>query len=64
MRASDRWARLSWANGIDLMGDILRIADVPVIFISGYQVIAQAFEMGAADYIVKPFSPTEIDSQG
>ena len=51
------------ADGIDLMKDILRIADVPVIFVSGYgkdQVIAQAFEQGATDYIVKPFSPTEL----
>ena len=51
------------ADGIDLMRDILRMADVPVIFVSGYgkdQVIAQAFEQGAADYIVKPFSPTEL----
>ena len=51
------------SDGIDLMKDILRIADVPVIFVSGYgkdQVIAQAFEQGAADYIVKPFSPTEL----
>ena len=45
------------------MQDILRIADVPVLFLSGYgqdQVIARAFEMGADDYIVKPFSPTEL----
>ena len=51
------------SDGIDLMEDILRIADVPVIFVSGYgrdQVIAQAFERGATDYIVKPFSPTEL----
>ena len=51
------------ADGIDLMKDILRITDVPVIFVSGYgkdQVIAQAFEKGATDYIVKPFSPTEL----
>ena len=51
------------ADGINLMKDILRIADVPVIFVSGYskdQVIAQAFEQGATDYIVKPFSPTEL----
>ena len=51
------------SNGIDLMKDLLRIADVPVIFVSGYgkdQVIAQAFEQGVADYIVKPFSPTEL----
>ena len=39
------------------------MADVPVIFVSGYgkdQVIAHAFEQGATDYIVKPFSPTEL----
>ena len=54
---------LPGADGIELMQDILAIADVPVIFLSGYgrdQVIASAFEMGAADYIVKPFSPTEL----
>ncbi len=54
---------LSGTDGIELMQDILRIADVPVIFLSGYgqdQVIARAFEMGADDYIVKPFSPTEL----
>ena len=51
------------ADGIDLMKDILRMADMPVIFVSGYgkdQTIVQAFEQGAADYIVKPFSPTEL----
>ena len=54
---------LPGTDGIELMQDILRIADVPVIFLSGYgqdQVIARAFEMGADDYIVKPFSPTEL----
>ena len=51
------------SDGINLMEDILCIADVPVIIVSGYgkdQVIARAFEGGAADYIVKPFSPTEL----
>ena len=51
------------ADGIDLMKSILGMANVPVLFVSGYgkdQVIAQAFEQGAADYIVKPFSPTEL----
>ena len=50
-------------DGIELMGDIFNIADVPVIFISAYgrdQVVARAFEMGASDFIVKPFSPTEL----
>ena len=54
---------LPGADGIELMRGILETADVPVIFLSGYgqdQVIARAFDMGAADYVVKPFSPTEL----
>ena len=54
---------LPGTDGIELMQDLLRIVDVPVLFLSGYgqdQVIARAFEMGADDYIVKPFSPTEL----
>ena len=54
---------LPGTNGIDLMRDIFGIADVPVIFLSAYgqdRVIAQAFETGASDYVVKPFSPTEL----
>ena len=54
---------LPGADGIEVMGDILAVADVPVIFLSIYgndQVIARAFERGATDYIVKPFSPTEL----
>ena len=50
-------------DGIELMGRILGVADVPVVFLSVYgkdYVIARAFEMGASDYIVKPFSPTEL----
>ena len=54
---------LPGSDGIDLMKDILETADVPVIFLSVYgreEVIARAFDMGAADYVVKPFSPTEL----
>ena len=54
---------LPGTNGIELMSTIRKLAAVPVIFISAYgqdQIIAKAFEMGAADYIVKPFSPTEL----
>ena len=50
-------------DGIDLMKAIRDKADVPVIFLSAYgrdEVVAKALEMGAADYIVKPFSPTEL----
>ena len=54
---------LPGSDGIELMRDILGTADVPVIFLSAYgqeQLIARAFDMGAADYVVKPFSPTEL----
>ncbi|MYJ74860.1 MAG: response regulator, partial [Gammaproteobacteria bacterium] len=54
---------LPGADGITVMRDILAIADVPVLFISAYgrdQVVAEAFEAGATDYIVKPFSQTEL----
>ena len=50
-------------NGIEMMRQIPELSDVPVIFISGYgrdETVARAFESGAVDYIVKPFSPTEL----
>ena len=54
---------LPGTDGIMLMNVIHDEAKVPVIFLSAYgqdQVVARAFEMGAADYVVKPFSPTEL----
>ena len=54
---------LPGSDGIELMQHILHIADVPVIFLSAYggdETIARAFEAGATDYMVKPFSPTEL----
>ena len=54
---------LPGTDGIELMEAVPEFADLPVIFISGYgrdETIARAPEAGAADYIVKPFSPTEL----
>ena len=54
---------LPGSDGIELMKSILEIAEVPVIFLSAYgrdEIIARAIEAGAADYMVKPFSPTEL----
>ena len=51
------------ADGIELMRQVPELADLPVIFISAYrrdETVAKALESGAADYIVKPFSPTEL----
>jgi len=50
-------------DGIELMKRFLVIAEVPVIFLSGYdrdETIARAFDLGASDYVVKPFSSTEL----
>ncbi len=42
---------------------MLRMADVPVVFLSAYnrdETIVRALEAGVADYMVKPFSPSEL----
>ncbi len=54
---------LPGTDGIALMERIPELGDLPVIFISGYgrdETVARALESGAADYIVKPFSSTEL----
>ena len=54
---------LPGADGIELMAEVAELADLPVIFVSAYgrdETIARAFEAGAADYLVKPFSATEL----
>ena len=51
------------ADGIELMHQLPELAELPVIFISAYgrdDTVAKALDAGAADYIVKPFSPTEL----
>ena len=54
---------LPGTDGIELMERHPEMAELPVIFISAYgrdETIARALEVGAADYIVKPFSATEL----
>ena len=54
---------LPGTDGFDLMKRIPNVFRIPVIFLSGRgedRYVARAFEMGAADYIVKPFSPAEL----
>ena len=54
---------LPGTDGIELMQQIRETADVLVIFLSAYgqeETIARAFENGADDYVVKPFSPMEL----
>ena len=57
---------LPGVDGIELMEQVPELADQPIVFISGYgrdETIARALETGAADYIVKPFSPTELTAR-
>ena len=54
---------LPGADGIELMRTLPALADLPVIFVSAYgrgETVARALEAGAADYLVKPFSPAEL----
>ena len=57
---------LPGVDGFELMQDILAISDVPVICLSAQgreQDIERALDLGAADYMVKPFSPTELTAR-
>ena len=54
---------LPGTDGLALMKRVSEVSDVPAIIISAYgsdSHVALAFEMGAMDYIAKPFSPTEL----
>ena len=54
---------LPGTDGIRLMQTVPELSEVPVVFISAYgrdETVAKALKSGAADYIVKPFSATEL----
>ena len=54
---------LPGADGIALMQEVRERFDLPVVFISAYgrdETVARALDAGAADYLVKPFSATEL----
>ena len=54
---------LPGTDGIALMEELPELTDLPVIFISAYgreETIVRALDAGAADYVVKPFSPAEL----
>ena len=55
--------RMPGMDGFQLMEQLGKVSNVPAIFLSGSggdENVVRALEMGAADYIVKPFSPTEL----
>ena len=57
---------LPGVDGIKLMRSMPEMAGLPVIFISAYghdETIVRALDAGAADYIVKPFSASELTAR-
>ena len=57
---------LPGSDGIELMEGLQDLEELPVIFISAYgsdETIARALDAGAADYIVKPFSASELTAR-
>ena len=57
---------LPGTDGIALMERVPELTGIPVIFISAYgrdETIVRALDAGAADYIVKPFSPSELTAR-
>ncbi len=54
---------LPGTDGIELMQTLLKSYDVPVIFLSAYgqeENVTRALDMGAVDYVDKPFAPSEL----
>ena len=54
---------LAGSADFEVIKSISEITDAPMILLSAYgrdHTIAEAFDLGAADYIVKPFSPNEL----
>ena len=57
---------LPGTDGIRLMERVRELDDLPVIFISAYgrdETIVKVLDAGADDYIVKPFSPSELTAR-
>ena len=53
----------SWADGLEMLVRVGRISDAPVIVMAGHgwdQHMSRAFELGAFDYVAKPFTSTEM----
>ncbi len=57
---------LPGTDGIELMQEIVSWVDVPVIFLSVHgqeELVARTLDMGALDYLTKPFSPVELGAR-
>ena len=53
----------SGGDGLRLLAETPELSDLPVVLLSAYGrdgTVARALELGAEDYVVKPFSATEL----
>ena len=55
---------MPFASGIEILSAIKRVGkEIPVIVLSSMgqeEVVVDAFDLGASDFMVKPFSPNEL----
>ena len=54
---------LPWTDGFEVLVRLGRVSDAPVILVAGHEwhrQIGRAFELGAFDYVAKPFTTTEL----
>src|SRR5579862_384791 len=53
-------------SGFELLGDIRRVSAIPVIMLTGRgaeEDVLRGFELGATDYVIKPFHYRELEAR-
>ena len=55
---------MPFASGIEILSALKRLGrTIPIIMLSGMgqeEIVLEAFDLGASDFMVKPFSPNEL----
>ncbi len=55
---------MPFASGIEILAEVKQLAvPIPIIMLSSMaqeEIVLEAFDLGASDYIIKPFSPNEL----
>ena len=54
---------MPYSSGLEIVGKVKQVKQTPIIILSSMgqeNVVLEAFNLGADDYITKPFSPNEL----
>ncbi|QBR13635.1 response regulator transcription factor [Sphingobacterium sp. CZ-2] len=55
---------MPFASGIEILAEVKMMDEpIPIIMLSSMgqeEIVLEAFDLGASDYIIKPFSPNEL----